>query len=302
MDEKGIRSLARAPVFCLSSRDMLSHLVLLTLLSPATPQEDAQTLLGRVVANQERNQDLQRQYTYVETVREEDRRKDGTASRRKEETFEVTPAPGGEYRRLVARYGQPLSPKEERKEEEKFQKYVEERIKISPEELKDKNENLKRRVGRFESRIREALEVFEFTALADETIDGRSVRVFHFAPREGYKPHSRATALLNRTEGTVWIDPDKNQIAKLYMRFRKDMKFAWGLFGRISEGTEAVAEQIHVGDDIWLMERIDVSLKGRLYFLKKYNRRLTFTYSDYKKYSVSTEEQVVADGLNKAQR
>jgi carboxylesterase type B len=278
---------------------MLPLLAVLTLLGPGQSREDARTLLERVVANQERNQDLQRQYTYVETVREEDQRKDGTATRRKEETFEVTPAAGGEYRRLVARSGQPLSPEEERKEEEKFQKYVEERLKLSPDELKDKNENLKRRVGRFESRIREALEVFEFTPAPDELIDGRPVRVFHFTPRKGYKPHSRATALLNRTEGTVWIDPGKNQIAKLYMRFWKDAKLAWGLFGRISEGTEAVAEQIHVGDDIWLMERIDVFLKGRFYFLKKYNRRLTFTYSDYKKYSVSTKEHVVADRLNK---
>jgi hypothetical protein len=277
-------------------------LAVFTLLSPVQPEEDARTLLERVVANQERNQDLQRQYTYIETVREEDRRKDGTATRRKEETFEVTPAPGGEYRRLIARYGQSLSPEEERKEEEKFQKYVDERLKLSPDQLKDKNENLKRRVGRFESRIREALEVFEFTPAPDETIDGRPVRVFHFEPRKGYEPYSRATGLLSGTRGKIWIDPEKNQIAKLYMRFWKDAKFAWGLFGRIYEGTEAVAEQIHVVDDIWLMERIDVHLKGRFYFLKKYNRQLTFTYTDYKKYSVSTEEHIVAEGLNKSPR
>lgn len=281
---------------------MLPYLALLALVNLGTAQEDARALLLRVAENQERNQDLQRQYTYIETVREEDHRHDGAVTRRKEETFEVTPAAGGEYRRLIARYGRPLSPKEEEKEEEKFQKYVEERLKLSPQELKDKNENLKRRVGRFESRIRDALEVFEFSAAADERIDGRPVSVFDFRPRQDYKPHSRATKLLHRTEGRVWIDPERNQIARLYMRFRKDFKFGWGLFGRISEGTEAVAQQMHIGDEIWLLERVDVTLKGRFYFLKKYDRHLTFTYSDYRKYTVSTEEAVATEALHKVPR
>ena len=281
---------------------MMIHLTLLAALLSSPAREDARTLLLRVVENQERNQELQRQYTYIETVRTEDSRKDGTAARRVEETFEVTPAPGGEYRRLIAKYGQPLTQNEERKEEEKFQKYVEERLRLSPKELRDKNENLKRRVGRFESRVREALEVFEFSALPDEDLSGRRVRVFRFSPLPGYKPHSRATKLLHRTEGTVWIDPDRNQIAKLHIRFRNDMKFALGLFGRISTGTEAVAQQVHVGDEIWLLDRVDVFLKGRFYFIKKYNRHMTFSYSDYKKYTVSTEETVATDATAKHPR
>ncbi len=70
------------------------------------------------------------------------------------------------------------------------------------------------------------------------------------------------------------------------------MKFLAGLFGRISKGTEAVAEQRSVGDEIWVLDNIDVTLRGRFYFLKRYNRRLKFAYSDYRKYTVSTEEVI----------
>jgi hypothetical protein len=263
------------------------------------PREDARELLERVVLNQERNQDLQRRYAYVETVRTEHLRKNASISKSKEETFEVTPAPGGEYRRLIGKNGRPLTSKEEQKEEEKFQKYLGKQLELSPDELKTKEDNLKKRVGRFESRIRDALEVFEFTPLPDERLSNRPVKVFQFFPRPDYKPHSRATNILYRTEGTIWIDPEKNQIAKLYMRFREDMKFLAGLFGRISKGTEAVAVQKHVGDEIWLFDHIEVYLKGRFYFLKKYNRRLSFTYTDYKKYTVSTEEQVATGSISK---
>ena len=135
------------------------------------PREDARRLLEKVVETQERNQALQRQYAYVETVRTEHLRKNASISKSKEETFGVTPAPGGEYRRLIGKNGRPLTSKEQQKEEEKFQKYLEKQLKLSPDELKTKEDNLKKRVGRFESRIQEALEVFEFTPLPDEEFD-----------------------------------------------------------------------------------------------------------------------------------
>ena len=277
---------------------ILAVLATINMGAPEPRDDDARRLLEEVVESQERNQALQRRYAYVETVRTVNLRKNGTISRSKEETFAVTPAPGGEYRRLIGRNGRPLTSKEERKEEDKFQKYLEKQLELSPHELKQKENNLKKRVGRFESRIREALEVFEFTPLPDEELSGRTVKVFQFVPRRDYEPHSRATKILYRTEGTIWIDPVKNQIAKLHMRFREDMKFLIGLFGRISKGTEAVAVQKHIGDEVWLFDHIEVFLKGRFYFLKKYNQRLRFTYTDYRKYTVSTEEQVAHESRN----
>ena len=95
-------------------------IVLALMTGQGEPLEDAEVLLRRVVENQEHNQELQRQYTYMETVTTEHLSKDGIATRRTEDTFQVTPAPGGEYRRLVARYGQPLSPEDQQKEERKL--------------------------------------------------------------------------------------------------------------------------------------------------------------------------------------
>jgi hypothetical protein len=286
----GLRSVEAASIILLMKLTLL--IVAALSMGPFGPREDARVLLERVVENQERNQTLQRQFAYVETVATEHLRKDKSTSKRKEETFEVTPAPGGEYRRLIAKNGRSLTLKEEEKEEEKFQKYLKKQLELSPGELKEKEDNIKKRVGRFESRIREALEVFEFSALPDETLSGRPVRVFQFSPLAGYKPHSRATQLLSRTEGTIWIDSEKNQIAKLQMHFREDMKFLAGIFGRISKGTQAIAVMKHIGDEVWLFDTMEVYLKGRFYFLKKYNRRLSFSYSNYKKYTVNTEETV----------
>jgi hypothetical protein len=255
------------------------------------PRPDAYRLIEKVIDKQELKQELQRQYAYRETVTTEFLRKDGTVDKVKSETFQVTPSPDGEYRRLLAKDGRPLSPKQEWKEEKEFQEYIDKQLKLSSEERqRNTKKKLAGRVSRFQTRLREALEVYEFTELPDERLKGQRLRRFHFSPRPGYKPHSKGTKVLKRLEGTIWIDPQESQIVKLHIIFREDMKFFFGLFGRVSKGSQAVAEQLQAEDGLWLLENVTASLEARFYFFKKYRRRITYAYSDYEKYTVETEE------------
>jgi hypothetical protein len=258
--------------------------------SAASPPDDARTLLLKVIENQERNEDLQRQYLYVETLTTDYLDGDGEVKRTESQTNEVTPTLGGEYKRLLAKDGRPLSAEETREEEKKLRQHLQKQMRLSPKEQEEAAARLKRRTDRFKTRLRESLEVYEFTPLPDAELDGRTVRVFGFAPRPGYKPRSRATSVLSKLEGTIWIDPAAAQIAKLHVTFREDFRMAGGIFGRISQGSEAIASQQRQNDEIWLLEGITVRLRARLYFLKRYNQVLTASYSDYRKFTVRTEE------------
>ena len=130
----------------------------------APERPDARRLIEQVIANQEAKQQLQRQYAYRETTTTEFLGKDGSVDKAKSEAFQVTPSPDGEYRRLVAKDGQPLPPEMEKKEEEKFQKYLNKQLKRSAEEReRNTEEKLTSRVSRFQTRLRDALEVYEFT-------------------------------------------------------------------------------------------------------------------------------------------
>jgi hypothetical protein len=268
--------------------------LLLVLPSSEAPlREDAETLLRRVIEFQDRQQELTRQYAFHEQVSTVDVDSEGNARSSESETYLVTPGPGGEYRRLVAKNGSPLSPKEDAKEEKKFREYLDGQLRKTESERRRATENkLKSRVERFRERLEEAIEVFEFEPLADTELRGKPVRVFRFEPKAGYRGHSRATKILARIEGTVWIDPERNQLAKLHVRFRENMKFLGGIFGRISEGSEAVAEGFCADEAVWLLDRVDVSLDARFYFLKKYRQQMNLDYFDYQKYSVETEERV----------
>jgi len=266
-------------------------LIALLAATSAAPRPDARRLIEKIIEKQELRQEQQRDYSYLETITTEHFRKDRTIHKVESKTFRVTPAPEGEYRRLVAENGRPLAPKKEKKEGEKFQKYIQEQMKLSDaERQRSTNEKLASRVSRFQTRLREALEVYYFTPLPDKKLNGRRLRQFQFSPRDDYKPNSRGTKILNRLEGTVLIDPKQSQITRLHIVFREDMKFFFGLFGRVSKGSEATAERWQDENGLWLLDNITASLDARFYFLKKYRRRIVYSYAGYKRFSVETDE------------
>ena len=266
----------------------------LTVCPAARPEsEDAETLLGRVVESQERQQKLTREYAFRETTVTRDVDSEGRIERAKSEVALVTPGPDGEYRRLEGKDGRPLSPEEEAKEERKFQEYLKEQLRLPAEERDRKTKDkLKRRVERFQERLREAIEVYDFEPLEDQVIQDVPLRVFRFSPKPGYEGHSRSTNILARMEGTVWIDPRRDQLAKLRVRFVKNLKLLGGIFGRISEGSEASAEGWFDGEGVWLLDEVAISLDARLYFLKSYRQQIEIDYHDYQRYRVGTEERI----------
>jgi hypothetical protein len=256
-------------------------------------REDAPTLLRRVIESQKRQQELTREWAFRETTVTRELDSEGRVEKTESEEVLVTPGPEGEYRRLVGKDGKPLSPEDESKEERKFQKYLKEQLRQSPEERDRKTkEKLDRRVKRFQERLTEALEVFDFEALSDEIVQDVPLRVFRFSPKPGFEGHSRSTKILARMEGTVWIDPERNQLAKLRIRFMKSLKFLGGVFGRVSEGSEAEAGGWFDGEGVWLLDDIAVSLNARLYFVKTYRQRIDIDYHHYQRYRVDTEEKL----------
>jgi hypothetical protein len=272
---------------------MLSSSALVISLTVSPVAEDAETLLRRVIESQERQQELTRQYAFRETTVTRDLDSEGRVKRTKSEDALVTPSPDGEYRRLLGKDGKALSPEDEAREERKFQKYLSEQLRLPAEERDRKTrDKLRRRVERFQERLREAIEVFEFEPLEDEVIQDVPLRVFRFSPRPGYEGHSRATQVLARMEGKVWIDPRLDQLAKLEVHFVKDLKFLGGIFGRVSEGSKASAEGWFDGNSLWLLDDVAVSLDARLYFVKSYRQRIEIDYHDYRRYRVDTEEKL----------
>jgi hypothetical protein len=103
-------------------------LALSMLLVPLCAQDVDAIIQHNREANKQ-NDERANQYTYIEETDNFEYDKQGHAKKTGSETHDVIFVEGESYKRLVARDGKPLPPKEEAKEEKKLQQTAEERRK-----------------------------------------------------------------------------------------------------------------------------------------------------------------------------
>jgi hypothetical protein len=103
-------------------------LALSMLLVPLCAQDVDAIIQHNREANKQ-NDERANQYTYIEETDNFEYDKQGHAKKTGSETHDVIFGEGESYKRLVARDGKPLPPKEEAKEEKKLQQTAEERRK-----------------------------------------------------------------------------------------------------------------------------------------------------------------------------
>ena len=245
--------------------------------------ESAETLIRRVMEEQANQQEVQRHFEFIETTVTKNLRKDGTTIRARSESYSVTPYPSEDYYRLISKNGRALTQRNESKEKQKLHQYQMEQSELSVSEKSEAaREKIKERANRYRERLEQALEAFVFESLPDELMDGQQVKVFRFKPKAQYKGHSIPTRAFARSEGTIWIDKTRNQLAKLDIRVREDLKFLGGIFGRISKGSYAIITGT-LQENIRLFKTVEMSLDERMYFLKRYRQHIAISYENYKK-------------------
>lgn len=272
--------------------DLLSCAVLAFTVK-AVAGADAREIVQLSVERDARNASSSPQYTFLQ--REETRELDrsGAVRSRKIETWDVTLLEGSPYKRLVARNDKPLSPEEQKWEEEKLRRSIEERRKETVSVREQRLAEWRKRQERQRQPIREVPDAFNFTMVGEETLEGRPVYVIAGTPKPGYKPRSPATAFLPKLKLRVWIDKGDYQAARIEAETTDTVSFG-GFLVRVAKGSRLVIEQTRVNDEIWLPKRVTVNASARLFLLKGFNREFDFTFSDYKKFQV--DSRVIALG------
>src|SRR5258708_6647094 len=168
---------------------MVFRLVLLfSLTLLAAFSQDARDIVRRSVARDQRNWELTRNYTYVESTN--DREFDGSGKLKKEESevYEVSYLYGQRYHHLVQKNGKPLDAKDDRKEREDLAKFT---AKYEHET----EEHRKRRLADFEKNsqkqrefAKEIPDAYDFRILGEEQVDGRETWVIAHEPHPGHRP------------------------------------------------------------------------------------------------------------------
>lgn len=260
------------------------------------PLPELEPLMKRIVANQEKLDEMRERYTFrlVEVERKHDG--DGRVKETETKTYEVTPVGGEFVERLMSVNGKELSASEREKENKRVQKEVEDIIKRR--EKKQQQKERARARGEEEEKdkdeitIKDFLRISEITSVRREMFRGHEVIAFDFEPRKGFKPRNRAEHIVNKLAGTIWVDEAAQQIARLEARLTDSFKLGGGLLASIAPSTAFVFEQDKIGDEVWLPSYMEANVSARVMLFAKFNRSMERRFSDYKKYQIDSKYEL----------
>jgi hypothetical protein len=266
-------------------------ILLFTLATLLISDPDPAEIIRKAVDAAERNAKIARNYTYTERDEDREMKADGSLKKSESETFDVLQMHGSMYTRLIQKNDKPLPPKDERKEQEKMDKFAREREEESPE--KRRKRRAKEEEERAEERkfMREITDAYTFTVLPDVTIDGRATWVIDCVPKPGFKPTLKNANILPKVKGRLWVDQREYHFVKAEIEVIDTLSFGLSLV-RIHKGTNMVFEDTRVNDEVWLPKRFFVRGSARLAYFKVINGEEEDVYRDYKKFQV--ESKVIA--------
>jgi hypothetical protein len=143
-------------------------------------------------------------------------------------------------------------------------------------------------------------QAFIFTRDGEEQRDGRTLLRYTIAPNPKYRPTSRNTTLFTHVKGTIWIDEQSSQMAKIDGTVTEDISLALFL-AKVYKGSHFMQERYEVAPGIWgpTFEQYDFDGRKFLYGFSIHER--TF-YSGYQHVGPPKEAvEAVRTELNKAQ-
>jgi len=270
--------------------------VLLTLLIPVTsalaadPVDPREIVRGSIAA-QLVNSRRAKNYTFLQRTEERELDENGKLKSKWSKTWDITMLEGSAYRRLVERDDHPLPPNDEKKEQEKLRRSIEDRRHETQAQREKRVSEYDNRPGRNRAMLNEIPDAFDFRLRGEDVVDSRPVYVVEATPRAGYHPKSsEARILLTKLKATAWIDKADLSWVRIDAEVIDDITWGLCLF-RLSRGARLEIKQTRVNNEVWLPRYLRVSGSARIAFVKK-RMEQDLTFKDFRKFQ--SDSQIVS--------
>lgn len=252
------------------------------------PTTDAKDIIRRAIESDQHNFELARKYTCEQREVQRELDKDGKTKSEKTKTYDLTIYYGEVYSRLIQENDKTLNEKEEKKEKEKLDKFLEKRKNESEGERQKRLAKMEKERQEGRAFLRDVLNAYDFVLRGEEAVNGRTAYVIDAKPRRDFHPTQPHADILPKLQGTLWIDKQDYGWIKTHAEVNDTISF--GLFlARVHKGTELTFEQTRLNDEIWLPSRVALSGNARIALLKNYTFQQEDTFSKYKKFSATTK-------------
>ncbi len=254
-------------------RRAIATVVVLLLASPAAiaqqqPDIDAQELVRRAAKNEIRANNIHQYFMY----------RDHTEYKNHSITKEVLETPKGGLSSTIAINGQPLTPDQRAKDNQKLEKFAND-----PEARRKREQSSKEDDQRDELMLTSLPDAFLYTYAGTQPgANGDELVHLTFKPNPNFNPPNHETRVYQGMQGDMLIDRKEMRIAKIDGTLFKDVEFGWGILGRLYKGGKFIIEQRDVGGGRWETTRETLEFYGKILMIKPLTIWSTETATDFR--------------------
>jgi hypothetical protein len=263
------------------------------------PAEGASTgsgdLFGRVIANQKQVDANLNTYERVERV---EIRKTGSDPRPGEvKVWRVFPAGTGTSKIPLTAEAKPASEESYRAALEKLQATLTWAAETGPAQ-REAYAKVERRKKERNELIDSTRKAFLFTKIGEEMRKDRVLVKYEMTRNPAFKPTTRNEMLFTRISGTLWIDKDTSELAKIEGHVTDDIALALFL-AKVYRGSYFMQEWYEMMPGVWLPSYQQYDFDGRKFLVPFSIHERTF-YTQYRRVGPPKEAvEIVRGELNK---
>lgn len=256
--------------------------------APLAPTTDPKEIVRRAIEIDHRTLEMARNYTCESHEVIQHLGKNHEVKSTEIKTYDLTFYHGERYARLIKENDKPLSEAEQKKEDEKLEKFL---AKYRNETLEERESRLaKEKKKREEGRafVRDVVNAYDFRMVGEEPVDGVPSYVIEATPRADFKPTQPHAGMLKNIKGRIWIEKKNYNWVKVEAEATDTISYGVVLF-RIHPGSHFVLEKTLVNNEVWLLKRLDVDGGARIALFKNENIHEEDVLSNFKKFVTSVK-------------
>jgi hypothetical protein len=252
-------------------------------------------LFGRVIANQKQVDTNLNTYERVERV---EIRKTGSDPKPSEvKVWRVFPAGTGTSKIPLSAEAKPTSAESYRAALEKLQTTLVWAAETGPAQ-REAYAKVERRKKERNDLIDTTRKAFLFTKIGEEMRGDRVLVKYEMTRNPAFKPATRNEMLFTRIAGTLWIDKETSELAKIEGHVTEDITLALFL-AKVYRGSYFMQEWYEMSPSVWLPSYQQYDFDGRKFVVPFSIHERTF-YANYRRVGPPSEAvEVVRGELNK---
>jgi hypothetical protein len=248
------------------------------------PTNDPKEIVRRATEVDHHNFERAQKYTCTQRQVMKQLDKQGDVKSTEIKTYDINFYFGEFYPRLVQVDDKPLSEKDQKKEDEKLEKFLSKRRNEDEEDRRKREE--KDRKDREEGRafVKDVVNAYDFRLVGEEQVSGVDTWVIEAIPRKDFKPTQPHADILKKIKGRMWIEKKDYNWVKVEAEAFDTISFGWFLF-RIHPGSRFVLETQNINRELWALKSLTIKGSARIALLKNEAIEQQDEFSNFKKFS-----------------